>query len=117
MDNDPNCIFCKIAAKQIPAQIAYEDDEALAFHDLSPQAPVHLLVIPKRHIANVALAEESDAPLLGLLVRAAAHAARTLGITDSGFRVVANVGPDAGQSVDHLHLHVLGGRHLSWPPG
>lgn len=113
----PDCIFCKIANKEIPAKTVYEDEEVYAFHDLNPQAPAHALVIPKRHIANLALAEESDSPLLGRLMSAAAHVARTLGIAESGFRVVANVGPDGGQTVDHLHLHVLGGRHMAWPPG
>ena len=113
----PGCIFCKIANKEIPAKTVYEDEEVYAFHDLNPQAPAHALVIPKRHIGNLLLAEESDSALLGRLMGAAAHVAHTLGIAESGFRVVANVGVDGGQTVDHLHLHVLGGRHMTWPPG
>ncbi len=113
----PDCIFCKIAAGEIPVTPVLETDDLIAFHDLNPQAPVHVLVIPKEHIANIAAAEESHGLLLGTLMRAASEVARKTGVADSGFRVVANVGKDGGQSVDHLHLHVLGGRPLTWPPG
>ena len=113
----PETIFAKIIAREIPADIVYEDDQTLAFRDVNPQAPVHVLIIPKKPLANLLDAQPDDALLLGQLMQAAVHVARTLGIADSGFRVVANVGPDAGQSVDHLHLHLLGGRHLTWPPG
>ena len=112
-----NCIFCKIASKEIPSKTAYEDEEVYAFHDLHPQAPIHVLLIPKRHIGNLLAAEESDSTLLGHMMSAAANVAHTLGIADGGFRVVTNIGPDGGQTVDHLHLHILGGRHMTWPPG
>jgi len=112
-----DCIFCKLAGRQIPANSVYEDEELFAFHDLVPQAPVHVLIVPKRHITNIAATTESDAELLGKIVRAAAKIAVDLGIADSGYRVVANVGSNGGQSVDHLHMHLLGGRHMTWPPG
>lgn len=110
-------IFGKIIRREISADVVYEDDDVLAFRDVSPQAPAHVLVIPKRPLTNLLDATPDDTLLLGQLLQAAAHVARTLGLDDSGFRVVANVGPDGGQSVDHLHLHVLGGRPLTWPPG
>jgi len=110
-------IFGKIIRREISADVVYEDDDVLAFRDVSPQAPAHVLVIPKRSLTNLLDATPDDTLLLGQLLQAAAHVARTLGLDDSGFRVVANVGPDGGQSVDHLHLHVLGGRPLTWPPG
>lgn len=110
-------IFSKIAAREIPANIVYEDDDVIAFHDVSPQAPTHVLVIPKKPLVNLLDATEDDTLLLGKLMQAAVHTARTLGLEEGGFRVVANVGKNGGQSVDHLHLHVLGGRHLTWPPG
>ena len=114
----PDCIFCKIAAGEIPVTPVLETDDLIAFHDLNPQAPVHVLVIPKEHIANIAAAdEEAHGPLLGKLLRAANEVAQKTGVAESGFRVVANVGRNGGQSVDHLHLHVLGGRPLAWPPG
>lgn len=110
-------IFDKIIRREIPAEIVYEDDRVLAFRDVSPQAPVHVLVIPKRPIANLLDTAFDDALLLGQLMAAAVHVARTLGLDETGFRVVVNAGPDGGQSVDHLHLHLLGGRPLAWPPG
>lgn len=110
-------IFAKIIRREIPADIVYEDDDVLAFRDVSPQAPVHVLVIPKRPIVNLLDTQPSDTLLLGQLLSAAAHVARTLGLAETGFRVVINAGPDGGQSVDHLHLHLLGGRPLAWPPG
>ncbi|MDQ2686885.1 MAG: histidine triad nucleotide-binding protein [Armatimonadota bacterium] len=110
-------IFAKIIAREIPADIVYEDEHCLAFRDVSPQAPAHVLVVPKKPIVNLLDAAPDDTLLLGQLMQAAVHVARTLGLADDGFRVVVNVGPDGGQSVDHLHLHVLGGRHLTWPPG
>lgn len=111
------CLFCKIAAKQIPAKILFEDDELLAFHDINPGAPTHVLVIPKEHVGSVAEAKPEHAALLGKLMLATQRVAEMTGITTSGFRVVANTGPNAGQSVFHLHLHVLGGRAMGWPPG
>ncbi len=113
----PETIFAKIISRQIPADIVYEDDHALAFRDLSPQAPTHVLVIPKKPLVNLLDADEGDTLLLGQLMQAAIHTARALGLDENGFRVVANVGPHGGQTVDHLHLHVLGGRPLHWPPG
>lgn len=110
-------IFTKIINREIPAKIVYEDDHALAFHDVSPQAPVHILVIPKRRIASLQEAGEQDASLLGHLQVVIAKVAEDLGIAQGGYRVVTNVGRDGGQSVEHLHYHVLGGRPLSWPPG
>ena len=110
-------IFDKIIRREIPADIVYEDETVLAFRDVSPQAPVHVLIIPKRPIVNLLSTSFDDTLLLGQLMAAAVHVARTLGIDDTGFRVVVNAGPDGGQSVDHLHLHLLGGRPMGWPPG
>lgn len=111
------CLFCKIAAKQIPAKIAFEDDELVAFHDINPGAPTHLLVIPRKHLTSLDEASADDQALLGKLLLACQRVAREQGIAQSGFRVVANTGPNAGQSVFHIHLHVLGGRAMAWPPG
>lgn len=111
-----DCLFCKIVAGQIPADKLYEDDEVLAFRDISPQAPVHFLVIPKKHIVGPAFIEAEDELLIGKMLRAAAMIAADLGIGD-GYRLVFNNGADAGQTVFHLHLHILGGRHMHWPPG
>lgn len=110
-------IFEKIIAREIPAKIIFEDDDVIAFHDVDPKAPVHVLLIPKRVIARLAEAKESDEPLLGKLLVTAAKVARDLGVADSGYRVVINSGPDAGESVPHLHVHLLGKRALAWPPG
>ena len=110
-------IFGKIIRREIPADLVYEDDNVLAFRDVSPQAPVHVLVIPKQPLVNLLDATPEHTLLLGQLMQAAVHVARTLGLADDGFRVVVNVGRDGGQSVDHLHLHILGGRPLTWPPG
>jgi histidine triad (HIT) family protein len=112
----PDCIFCKIAAGTIPAERLYEDDETLAFADVHPQAPSHLLVIPRQHIASLAAATAEHTALLGHLLGAAAEVARQQNL-DKGYRVVINSGPDGGQTVDHLHLHILGGRAMHWPPG
>jgi histidine triad (HIT) family protein len=112
-----DCLFCKIAARSIPAQIVYENDHAVAFRDLRPVAPTHALVIPKKHIAAIHDAGPEDAQLLGELVLAARTAAEQLGLAEGGYRLVVNQGPDAGQSVFHIHVHVLGGRTMSWPPG
>lgn len=111
-----DCLFCKIVAGNIPAKRLYEDDLSLCFADINPQAPTHLLIIPKEHIASQAHAEEEHAALLGHLMAKAAAIARKQGL-DGGYRVVINTGPDGGQTVDHLHLHLLGGRHMTWPPG
>jgi histidine triad (HIT) family protein len=109
-------IFEKIAAREIPANIIFEDDNVLAFHDVDPKAPVHVLIVPKRVIPRLDEAKDSDANLLGNLLLTAKKVARQLGLTN-GYRVVINNGPDAGESVPHLHVHVLGQRKLAWPPG
>jgi histidine triad (HIT) family protein len=111
-----SCIFCRIAAKAVPSNIVYEDDAIVVFRDLSPQAPTHVLVIPRRHVSSLDGMKESDAALLGSMVLAAQKVAAAEGLA-SGYRVVANCGADAGQSVAHVHLHVLGGRPMAWPPG
>jgi histidine triad (HIT) family protein len=110
-------IFSKIIAREIPARIICEDDLCLAFHDVAPQAPIHFLVVPKKPIARIGDATEEDEPLLGHLLFVAQREAAKLGLADSGFRVVINHGPDGGETVPHLHIHVLGGRALGWPPG
>jgi histidine triad (HIT) family protein len=115
-DKDPDCLFCKIVAGTIAAKRVYEDDQTIAFADINPQAPTHLLVIPKRHIGSLAGAAAEDTPLLGHLMAAAAEIARMLGL-GNGYRIVANTGDDGGQTVHHLHLHLLGGRRMTWPPG
>jgi histidine triad (HIT) family protein len=111
-----SCLFCKIAAGEIPARIVYEDADCLAFADISPQAPTHILVIPREHIQSLEQATADHAPLLGALLSAAATVARQAGLA-KGYRVVLNTGAEGGQTVDHLHLHVLGGRAMHWPPG
>jgi histidine triad (HIT) family protein len=111
-----DCIFCRIVAGTIPANKVFEDEQSLAFRDLHPAAPVHVLVIPKEHIASTAHAVEAHASLLGHLMLVAAKVAEQEGLA-KGFRLVANTGADGGQTVDHLHLHVLGGRSMTWPPG
>jgi histidine triad (HIT) family protein len=111
-----SCIFCRIASKEIQAAVVHEDGEILAFRDLSPQAPTHVLVIPKRHVETLDDLSETDAGLLGAMMLAAKKVAASEGLS-AGYRVVANCGREAGQSVFHVHLHVLGGRPMSWPPG
>jgi histidine triad (HIT) family protein len=110
-------IFEKIAAKEIPARLVYEAEEFVAFHDTNAQAPVHVLIVPRRCIPRVAAASPSDAELLGKMLLATREIAEKLGVLDSGYRVVINNGRDAGESVPHLHIHLLAGRALSWPPG
>ena len=112
-----DCMFCKIAAGDIPSNKLFEDDQLLAFYDIDPQAPVHFLVIPKKHIDSAAVLTEDDAALLGHIYAVIAQLAARLGIAENGYRVVTNVGADGGQSVKHLHFHVLAGRSLAWPPG
>lgn len=112
-----SCIFCRIAAGEIPANKVLENEHVVAFHDLHPHAPVHVLVIPKAHIVNVGSADAEHAETLGQVLLACREVAEKTGVAESGFRVTLNTGPDAGQSVDHLHAHVLGGRSLGWPPG
>jgi histidine triad (HIT) family protein len=112
-----DCIFCKIAAGNIPANIVYQNEAVLAFRDLNPQAPTHILVIPKKHIATTNDMAETDAALIGNMYLAAKHIAKAEGIAESGYRTVMNCNRGAGQTVFHIHLHVLGGRQMSWPPG
>ncbi len=109
-------IFSKIIRREIPAEIVYEDDLAIAFKDVNPQAPVHILVIPKEPIAQLADAESSDQALMGHLLLTAKRVAKLAGL-NNGYRVVINSGPDGGQTVSHIHLHILGGRQMTWPPG
>ena len=112
-----SCLFCRIIAREIPASIVYEDDEVVAFNDINPQAPTHILLVPRKHIATLNDADAADAPLLGNILRRAAAIARERGIEASGYRTVFNTNRDAGQTVFHVHLHLLGGRSLGWPPG
>jgi histidine triad (HIT) family protein len=114
---DSSCIFCRIAAREIPAEILRESDRIVAFRDLDPKAPTHVLLIPKQHIASLEDVSDDDGAMMADIAQAAAHLARTEGIDESGWRLVTNVGPDAGQSVFHLHFHLLGGRPMQWPPG
>ena len=111
-----DCLFCRIIRGEIPAKKVYEDEETFVFEDIKPQAPIHVLIIPKKHIVDVKEAKAEDAPIIGKLHLVAAKIARDRKI-ENGYRTVFNVGPGAGQSVFHLHLHLLGGRPLTWPPG
>lgn len=111
-----SCLFCRILDGSIPSQAVYQDDECYAFADINPQAPVHILVIPRAHIASTAEAGKEHSALIGHLFLAAAEIARSKGLT-KGYRSVINTGPDGGQTVDHLHVHLLGGRPMTWPPG
>ena len=110
-------LFEKIAARQIPATIVYEDDLVIAFKDVNPKAPTHALIVPKKPIPRIAEAKAEEEQLLGHLLVKAAEVAKQLGVEESGYRLVINNGPHAGESVPHLHCHILGGRHLGWPPG
>lgn len=112
-----DCVFCKIVEKEIPSEIIYEDDNVIAFNDLDPQAPIHFLVIPKKHIESVARLEESDLKYLDSIFLAIKKIASEKGLDEEGYRVVTNIGEGGGQSVPHLHFHVLGGRGFKWPPG
>ncbi|HEY8487628.1 histidine triad nucleotide-binding protein [Thermaerobacter litoralis] len=112
-----DCLFCRIVAGELPADKVYEDEHVLAFRDINPQAPQHVLVIPKRHIASLNEAGADDVPVLGHLQRVIPEVARRVGVAESGYRVVVNTGRDALQTVFHVHYHVLGGRSLGWPPG
>lgn len=114
---EESCIFCKIAAGQIPSKKAYEDEQVLAFYDINAQAPVHVLIIPKKHVPSVLALQLEDDALLGHMFRVAQKLAAELGVAETGFRLVYNTGVDAGQSVLHIHMHLLGGRELAWPPG
>ncbi len=112
-----DCIFCKIIQKEIQAKVLYETESILAFYDLNPQAPIHFLVIPKKHIASLNETSPEDVAVLGEILTTIPKLARELGIADSGYRVIQNNGKQAGQTVAHIHFHVLGGRGLKWPPG
>jgi histidine triad (HIT) family protein len=114
--SDPDCLFCRIVSKDVPAQVVLDRDDVLAFRDVNPQAPTHVLVIPKQHLASLEALTEGHEQLLAGLVAAANEVAREDGVA-GGWRLVTNIGRAAGQSVDHLHLHVLGGRGFTWPPG
>jgi histidine triad (HIT) family protein len=117
MPADPSCLFCKIVAGDIPSTRVHEDDVVVAFRDIAPRAPTHILVIPREHIASAADLTDADGPMLGRLFGTIAEIARREGIADAGYRLVSNVGRWGGQTVDHLHIHLLGGRAFEWPPG
>lgn len=117
MMSDDACLFCKIIAREVPASIVYEDDRVLAFNDINPQGPTHVLVVPKQHIATLNDLTGDDDRTIGELVRRAAAIARERGLSAGGFRTVFNTNEDAGQTVFHIHLHLIGGRRLHWPPG
>ena len=112
-----DCLFCKIAEGQIKSDVVYEDDDILAFKDINPKAPVHILFIPKKHIPTLNDASESDASLIGKIILKATDVAKEQGVADEGYRVVLNCNKNAGQEVFHVHIHLLGGRALTWPPG
>ena len=112
-----DCLFCKFASGEIPTNKVFEDDTVLAFRDIAPQAPTHVLIIPKKHIPSVQALSAEDAALWLHMMEVAQNVARSEGVAESGYRIVSNVGSDAGQSVPHLHLHLLGGRNMEWPPG
>lgn len=115
--SEPSCVFCGISRGEIPSTLVHEEDDLVAFRDLNPQAPTHVLVIPRRHVASVNDLAGGDEELVGRLVLAAREVASKEGLSDGGYRLVLNTGADGGQTVHHLHLHVLGGRTMSWPPG
>lgn len=112
-----DCLFCRIADQLVPVELLYNDHLLVAFRDNNPVAPVHILIVPKRHIPNVLHLTDTESDMLGKVFEVAAELARREGIADEGFRVVVNTGPAAGQSVDHIHFHLIGGRQMSWPPG
>ena len=117
MPDQPDCLFCRIVADEVPSTRVREDDEVIAIRDIAPRAPTHILVLPRRHIASALELTEADGPLLGRLFAVAADIARSEGIAEAGYRITTNVGRWGGQSVDHLHLHLMGGRAFDWPPG
>lgn len=112
-----DCIFCKIANKEVPAKFAYEDEDIIAFHDTNPQAPIHLLIVPKLHIASIMEIPKENEGILTKITMVAQKLARQNNMETKGFRIVVNTGEDGGQTVSHLHFHILGGRPLAWPPG
>ncbi|MBX3029805.1 MAG: histidine triad nucleotide-binding protein [Chloroflexi bacterium] len=117
MTADPECLFCRIAAGEIPATLVHEDEQVLAFRDIAPRAPTHILLIPRDHIRSAAELTDAHAPLVGHLFAVAAQVARDQGVAEAGYRLVTNIGSGGGQTVDHLHVHLLGGRPMTWPPG
>jgi histidine triad (HIT) family protein len=117
MDHDPSCVFCNIIARKIPATIVHEDEYAIAFEDLNPQAPVHTLIVPKKHIADIHSIVVADREIVGHLFFVARTIASRRGLEKTGYRMVINNGRDAGQAVFHIHLHLLSGRPFAWPPG
>lgn len=117
MRNLDDCIFCRIATGQLPATFEYEDERIVAFRDLNPQAPVHVLVIPRQHYGSIHDVPTRDSAIVGELTEAARRIAERLGVWPGGYRLVFNTGPDGGQTVGHLHMHLLGGRQMVWPPG
>jgi histidine triad (HIT) family protein len=117
MAADPDCLFCRIVAGTVPAAKVHDDDLVVAFRDIAPRAPTHILVIPRDHIPSAGDLTEDDGPMLGRLFATVAELARSEGIADAGYRLVSNVGRWGGQTVDHLHIHLLGGRSFTWPPG
>ena len=112
-----SCIFCKIVTGEIPAEILYQDDDVICFRDVAPQAPTHMLVIPKKHIGSISELEDVDTGLVGKVLVTATRMAKEQGISESGYRVAMNCGDEGGQTVGHIHMHVLGGRQMGWPPG
>ena len=117
MVNNDRCLFCRIASGEIPAKKAYEDDDVYAFYDINPQAPTHILVIPRKHIPSLDDIDDADAAVVGTVVARAAQIARDLQLTGDGYRLVVNTGAAAGQTVFHIHFHLMGGRNFGWPPG
>jgi len=113
-DFDPNCLFCKIIAGQIPSETVYKDKEVVIFKDINPAAPVHMMVVPVRHIVSLATMTEKATPIVGKMTAAANKVAREHGLAEKGYRLIINSGPDAGQVIQHLHMHLLGGRELKW---
>ena len=113
-DFDPDCLFCKIIGGEIPADFVYKDKEVVAFKDIKPAAPVHIMVVPVKHIESLATMQDADAQLVGKMVAAANRVAREQGLAERGYRLIINSGPDAGQVIPHLHMHLLGGRELAW---
>jgi histidine triad (HIT) family protein len=114
---DVDCIFCKIAGHEIPAGVVYEDEDVIAFKDINPQAPIHLLIVPKKHVASIMEINDDNKDIVNKIVKAAQNLARQNNIDSKGFRLVVNTGNDGGQTVNHLHFHLLGGRFMTWPPG
>jgi histidine triad (HIT) family protein len=113
-DFDPNCLFCKIIAGEIPAEIAYKDKEVIAFKDINPAAPVHVMVVPVKHIVSLATMKDADTLLAGKMTAVANKVARDMGLAERGYRLIINSGPEAGQVIQHLHMHLVGGRELKW---